>query len=182
MLRVLFQIRLKYLLLFFYAVVFGLAFIVPESFLAASFDSGGVTTGPMTVPFIMALGVGVASISSSDGEGDDSFGMVALCSVGPILAVMILGLIYNVEGQTAPEYPMISVDTSRDIFGLFFEEIPHYMFEMMTALGPILSALPSSDGGTRSGRLRKNDGGCRIYLRWSGAVSDGRERRLYAAR
>jgi len=138
MLRVLFRIRLKYLLLFFYAVVFGLAFFVPESFLAVSFDSGGVTTGPMTVPFIMALGVGVASISSSNGEGDDNFGMVALCSVGPILAVMILGLIYNVEGQSAPEYPMISVDTSRDIFGLFFEEIPHYMMEMATALGPIV--------------------------------------------
>lgn len=138
MLRVLLRIRLKYLLLFFYAVVFGLAFFVPESFLAVSFDSGGVTTGPMTVPFIMALGVGVASITSSGGDGDDNFGMVALCSVGPILAVMLLGLIYNVEGQTAPEYPPITADTSRDIFGLFFEEIPHYMIEIATALGPIV--------------------------------------------
>ena len=138
MLRVLLQIRLKYLLLFFYAIVFGLTLIVPESFLAVSFDSGGVTTGPMTVPFIIALGVGVSSISSSGGDGDDSFGMVALCSVGPILSVMLLGLIFNVGRQAAPRYPAITVDSSRDIFGLFFEQIPHYMLEMATALGPIV--------------------------------------------
>ncbi|MBE6592506.1 MAG: DUF1538 domain-containing protein, partial [Ruminococcaceae bacterium] len=62
MLRIIFNVRLKYLLLGFYAIVFIFAFLVPKSFLAISFDSGGVTTGPMTVPFIMALGVGVASI------------------------------------------------------------------------------------------------------------------------
>ena len=138
MLRVLFRIRLKYLLLFFYAAVFILAFFVPKSFLAVSFDSGGVTTGPMTVPFIMALGVGVASISSDDGSGDDTFGMVALCSVGPILAVMILGIIYQVEGQSTPTYPTPMVDTSRDIVGLFLEELPHYMWEITVALGPIV--------------------------------------------
>ena len=139
MLRILFRIRLKYLLLGFYAVVFILAFFVPENFLAVSFDSGGVTTGPMTVPFIMALGIGVASISASeDGSGDDSFGLVALCSIGPILAVMILGLIYDVDAQAVTDYSMPLVDNSRDIMLLFLEGIPHYMKEMAMALGPIV--------------------------------------------
>ncbi len=138
MLRVIFRIRLKYLLLFFYAIVLGLAFFVPESFRAASFDSGGVTTGPMTVPFIMALGVGVASISADDSSGDDNFGMVALCSVGPILAVMILGMVYQVDGQATPVYTIPAVDTSREIVAVFLEEIPHYMLEMTLALGPIV--------------------------------------------
>lgn len=137
MLRVIFQIRLKYLLLGFYAVVFALAFFIPKDFLAISFDSGGVTTGPMTVPFIMALGVGVSAISSGD-DGDDTFGMVALCSVGPILAVMILGLLYDVDAQAVTDYSMPAVDSSRDIFGLFLHEIPHYIKEMATALGPIV--------------------------------------------
>ena len=88
MLRIIFNVRLKYLLLGFYAIVFGLAIFVPESFLAIAFDSGGVTTGPMTVPFIMSLGVGVASIRAD--EDADSFGLIALCSVGPIIAVMLL--------------------------------------------------------------------------------------------
>ncbi len=56
---------------------------VPENFLAVAFDSGGVTTGPMTVPFIMALGVGIAAIRNDKHAGDDSFGLVALCSIGP---------------------------------------------------------------------------------------------------
>lgn len=158
MLRILFRIRLKYLLLFFYAIVFGLAFFVPENFLAISFDSGGVTTGPMTVPFLMAMGIGVASISSSDGDGDDNFGMVALCSVGPILAVMILGLAYNVDAQAVTDYAMPAVDNSRDIVGLFVSDIPHYLGEMAMALGPIVLfylAFRLLTGGVGKGGLGK---------------------------
>ena len=66
---------------------------MPDEFLAVAFDSGGVTTGPITVPFIMALGIGVASAGTrQQGRGADSFGLVALCSIGPILAVLILGM------------------------------------------------------------------------------------------
>ena len=83
------------LLLISYTIVFTLAFFVPDSFLAVAFDAGGVTTGPMTVPFILALGIGVSAIRSDRNADSDSFGLVALCSVGPILAVMILSLIYH---------------------------------------------------------------------------------------
>lgn len=138
MLRVLFRIRLKYLLLGFYLIVFILAFFVPRGFLAFAFDSGGVTTGPMTVPFIMSFGIGVAAISSQNDSGDDNFGMVALCSVGPIIAVMALGLIYSGDAQAMTDYSMPLVNNSRDIASLFVWEIPHYMFEMATALGPIV--------------------------------------------
>ena len=72
-----------------------------------AFDSGGVTTGPMTVPFIMALGVGVSAIRSDRHAADDSFGLVALCSVGPILAVMILGMIYRHPQNAAYTAPAI---------------------------------------------------------------------------
>ena len=73
-------------------LVFVLSIFVPNEFLAVAFDSGGVTTGPITVPFLMALGTGMASIKGRD---EDNFGMVALCSVGPILAVMVLGLCFQ---------------------------------------------------------------------------------------
>ena len=72
---------------------------VPKGFLAVAFDSGGVTTGPMTVPFIMALGVGISSIRNDKHAGNDSFGLVSLCSIGPILAVLILGMVYSTEGN-----------------------------------------------------------------------------------
>ena len=91
MLRTLFKIRLSLLLIVFYAVVFILSVFVPNEFVSVAFDSGGVTTGPVTVPFIMALGVGLASIRGDSGAQEDSFGLVALCSIGPVLAVLLLG-------------------------------------------------------------------------------------------
>ena len=90
------------LLVTLYAIVFVLAAFVPKDFLAVAFDSGGVTTGPMTVPFIMALGVGISAIRSDRHAADDSFGLVALCSIGPILAVLILGIAYSPGERTTP--------------------------------------------------------------------------------
>ena len=78
LLRMLFSIALPPLLVCFYAVIFILAFFVPKEFLSVAFDSGGVTTGPMTVPFIMALGVGISATRSDRHAADDSFGLVAL--------------------------------------------------------------------------------------------------------
>ena len=139
MLRILFKWKLSYLLIFFYAVVFVLAAFVPKAFLAVAFDSGGVTTGPMTVPFIMALGVGVASIRSDSNAQNDSFGLVALCSVGPILAVMLLGMFFNVEGGTYTPVEIKAVETSRDLWQLFSHEIPEYISEVAKALLPIVA-------------------------------------------
>ncbi len=137
MLRIVFSIPLRYLLIGFYAVVFILAFFVPASFLPLSFDSGGVTTGPMTVPFIMALGVGAASIRADD-KGGDSFGLVALCSIGPIIAVMVLGIISG--GNVAPntDFNMAVVDNSRDVITMFLYEIPHEAWNVAKAIGPIV--------------------------------------------
>lgn len=137
MLRILFGIQLSYLLLFFYVVVFVLAAFVPKDFWAIAFDAGGVTTGPMTVPFIMALGVGVSSIRSDRHAGNDSFGLVALCSVGPIIAVLVLGLMYPTEGTYVPvEIP--DMEDSRTLGMLFVEALPDYLKEVGVALAPIV--------------------------------------------
>ena len=138
MLRIVFKIRLKYLLLFFYAIVFALAFFVPKSFLALSFDSGGVTTGPMTVPFIMALGVGVSSIRADKEADNDSFGLIALCSVGPIIAVMLLGIINNVTAFEPTTYLPLTFTDSDDLFWMFIKDIPKYAGEVLIAVGPIV--------------------------------------------
>ncbi len=93
LLRILFQISLVKLLVIFYIIVFILAYISPTRFLAVAFDSGGVTTGPITVPFIMVLGLGVASVRGDKNSSKSiALVLIALCSVGPILAVLFLGL------------------------------------------------------------------------------------------
>lgn len=139
MLRILFKWKLSYLLIIFYAIVFGLAIFVPEQFLAVAFDSGGVTTGPMTVPFIMALGVGVASIRSDSDAENDSFGLVALCSIGPILAVMLLGLCFRVEGGSYTPVEIPTVETTKELGYLFGHAIPEYIAEVAKALLPIVA-------------------------------------------
>ena len=137
MLRILLGIPLSYLLLGFYFLVFFISFMVPRDFWAVAFDSGGVTTGPMTVPFIMALGVGVSSIRSDRHAGNDSFGLVALCSIGPILAVLILGLLYPAEGTYTP-VEILKGDSSRDMILHFVSGLPVYIKDVAIALAPVL--------------------------------------------
>lgn len=136
MLRIFFKIKLKWLLIAFYAIVFGLAAISDLDYLSVAFDSGGVTTGPMTVPFIMAMGVGVASIRSDKDAEADSFGLVALSSAGPIVAVMLLGLIYT--GVPADSgFIISSFATTVELSGGYVAAIPKYILEVLLALAPI---------------------------------------------
>ena len=138
MLRTLFKIRLSMLLIVFYAVVFILSAFVPNEFVSVAFDSGGVTTGPVTVPFIMALGVGLASIRGDSGAQEDSFGLVALCSIGPVLAVLLLGIFYptNGAGYTAVTVP--DVEDTRQAAHTFVVELPAYIHEVLSALVPVI--------------------------------------------
>ena len=139
MLRILFAIPLKWLLVFFYSIVFILAFLSDKDFLSVAFDSGGVTTGPMTVPFIMALGVGVASIRSDKNAKSDSFGLVALCSIGPILSVLILGFIYPADTVATAQTIVSSFENSKDLGIGYLSAFPHYMAEVGMALSPIVA-------------------------------------------
>lgn len=138
LLRMLFGIPLPHMLIVFYTVVFILAFFVPEDFLAVAFDSGGVTTGPMTVPFIMALGVGISAIRSDRHAADDSFGLVALCSIGPIISVLVLGLIYHPESSAYVPAAVPDIGTSVELWRLFADGFPKYMGEMAVSLLPII--------------------------------------------
>ena len=140
MLRIVFKIRLSILLIAFYIIAFLLAFLfVDSSFWAIAFDSGGVTTGPMTVPFVMSLGVGVASIRSDKEGKDDSFGLVAFSSVGPIIAVLILGII---SGAAGIEYTLddagVATGNTDDALWQFLLGMGTYAEEVGIALAPIV--------------------------------------------
>ena len=137
-LRMLLSIPLPRLLVIFYAAIFLLAAFVPKEFLAVAFDSGGVTTGPMTVPFIMALGVGVSAIRSDRHAADDSFGLVALCSVGPILAVLILGIVFNASESSYIPPVIPEVGDSVELWQLFHVSLPTYLKEIAGSLLPII--------------------------------------------
>ncbi len=138
MIRILLGVDLKWLLIVFYAIVFAVAAFSDRDFLSVAFDSGGVTTGPMTVPFIMALGVGVASIRSDKNAESDSFGLVGLCSIGPIIAVLILGFVYESDSSDISAQAVTSWANTVELGVSYLEAIPEYMLEVAMALSPIV--------------------------------------------
>ena len=132
------RIPLSYMLVFFYSIIFILAFIIPKNFVPVSFDSGGVTTGPVTVPFIMALGIGMASVRTDKNSSTDSFGLTALCSIGPILAVMVLGICYQPQDVAYTPVSMKELATTQAVAKEFLKAFPIYAEEVAVAIVPIV--------------------------------------------
>ena len=137
--RMLLHIPLSHTLVFFYVIVFILAYFAPNDFIPAAFDSGGVTTGPITVPFIMALGIGMAAIRSDKDSGSDSFGLVAMCSIGPVLSVLLLGIFMPDMDAAYTPVSIPVLDTTRDAALVFAKELPGYIGEVALALLPVVA-------------------------------------------
>jgi hypothetical protein len=138
-LRILFGLPLSYMLVALYIAVFAIGIFVPDEFLPIAYDSGGVTTGPITVPFILAFGVGISSVRGGKSSHDDSFGPVALCSIGPILAVLLLGVFFDPGAAPASVYEIDDVADAAELIRVFGRGLPHYAAEVGLALSPIVA-------------------------------------------
>jgi hypothetical protein len=141
LLRIFFKIPLSILLLVSYLIVFTIVLLAPDTikpFIPVGFDSGGVTTGPVTVPFILAVGVGAASVRGDKDSQDDSFGLVAMCSVGPIITVLLLGLFYKTGSSEIEPFIIPEANTSRDVARHFLIQLPTFFREISAALGAIV--------------------------------------------
>ena len=138
-LRIIFKRRLSNILMLFYMLLFALALILSENgnidLLPMAFDSGGVTTGPITVPFIMALGVGISSVLGDRRSQENSFGLVSLCSIGPILAVLLLGIFANNELTYTINYGSVG----QNVLWAYLENASHVAKEVAIALGLIVA-------------------------------------------
>ena len=137
-LRIVFRRRLSMILMLFYMLLFALALLLAVNenmdLLPMAFDSGGVTTGPITVPFIMALGVGISTVLGDRKSQENSFGLVALCSIGPVMAVLLLGIFSSNDlTYQVPDYTV-----SSDILGAFLSNAAHTAAEVARALGFIV--------------------------------------------
>ena len=138
-LRTKFHINLSLILIVLYSAVLIISFFVPTEFLSVAFDSGGVTTGPITVPFIMAFGIGMASMNYSKDSTSDSFGLVALSSVGPILSVLILGCFFSPKNAVYTTLEISDVSTTQDVAKVFFYQLPKYAEEVLISIIPIIA-------------------------------------------
>lgn len=139
-LRVFLHIKLSHLLIAFYVIAFALAAFTNPDYLALAFDSGGVTTGVITVPFILALGKGISAVRADKQSGDDSFGMVAMASVGPIIAVLTLGIFSTTppDASVASTIEPDAILDTRQLSALFWHALPDYAVEVAVALLPIV--------------------------------------------
>ena len=138
-LRIVFRKQLSNILMLFYILLFAMALMLVVNgnavLMPMAFDSGGVTTGPITVPFIMALCVGISSVLGDRHSQENSFGMVALCSVGPVLAVLLLG-IFSTNDLT---YAVPNYAVDPDVAGAFLHTAAHTCKEVALALGLIVA-------------------------------------------
>ncbi|MDR2922721.1 MAG: DUF1538 domain-containing protein [Treponema sp.] len=137
-LRTLFKIRLSVLLFIFYAITFGAAWFAPRTFIPISFEAGGIATGPIVVPFIMAIGLGLASIRSDKNSQDDSFGLISLVTIGPILGMLLLGIFYQPSGMEIVTAEVREAASTRDVVKFFAIELPHYLTDVFKALGCVM--------------------------------------------
>ncbi|GEL78743.1 DUF1538 domain-containing protein [Tenuibacillus multivorans] len=134
--RIVYNFPLYKLLTILYLIVFGLAIFTSPEFLAISFDASGATTGALTVPFILALALGISALKKdSKASEKDSFGLVAIASTGAIITVMIMNIISGTDEMTGS---LAGNTVSNSIIGPFLHEFPSITFEITVALLPIL--------------------------------------------
>lgn len=138
-LRIIFNIKIQYVLAVAYAIIFILMFFTPKEFLPISFDASGVTTGAVSVPFIMAFGLGISAVRSGENNQDDSFGMLAMCSVGPIFAVMLLSVILKNAGASTATLSSIDYTSATTVFSQLGSEILVNMKDVALILTPIVA-------------------------------------------
>ena len=141
-LRIIFKIKFKYILLGGYGLILILAtvaYIVNPKFLAIAFDAGGVTTGAMSVPFVMSIGAGIAAITSQDGDEDNSFGLMAVCSIGPIISILVMGLAGGFKDISYVSHNLPVFGNSQEMGISFIEAVPEIVGKVLLGLVPILA-------------------------------------------
>lgn len=138
LLRSIMNWSLKVTFLILYVALFVLAFFAPESFRGIAFDSGGATTGPMTVPFILSLGIGVSSVRATGSDKEsESFGLTGVTSVGPIMAVLAYGIFLSATGTLTPESTLVSDAEGIAGLGIFVQLIPGIAKEAALSIFPL---------------------------------------------
>ena len=139
LLRTVLKLSLKWTLFIAYTILFILSLFAPESFFGIAFDSGGATTGPMTVPFIMALGLGVSSVSKDD---DNSFGLTGVCSIGPVMAVLIYAIILSLRLRSGDGTAVVSAGSNTAISAAsesFAQIAAHVFRESLISIAPLFA-------------------------------------------
>lgn len=132
--RSLFRLDLNTMLLISFIIIFSAVLFVPEDFIPVAFDSGGVTTGTISIPFIITLGIGLAANRTDNKARESSFGLVALCSTGPILMVMLLGMLY----RPTSTFDANQLMNSTLGYGTYLSQVVISLKDVLFSISPII--------------------------------------------
>ena len=139
--RIIFKVKFKYILAGGYGTILILsvvAYLTNPTFLAIAYDAGGVTTGAMSVPFVMSIGSGIAAITSPNSDEDSSFGLMAVCSIGPIISILVMGLVGGFDNIAYKPHPLPEFLNSQQMGWSFISAIPGIVKDVLMGLLPIL--------------------------------------------
>ena len=142
LLRSIINFSLKWTLLIFYTILFTFALLAKDSFIGIGFDAGGATTGPMTVPFIMALGLGVSTVRAS--KNDNSFGLTGIASVGPVMAVIVYSFFISDKGgqtlvEATAQTDAVTQGFYNKLMGPFHGVFPHVLKDSLLSIAPLFA-------------------------------------------
>lgn len=140
--RIILKIKFKYILAVGYGAIIFLsiiAYLIDPTFLAIAYDAGGVTTGAMSVPFVISIGVGIAAITTQNEEDDASFGLMAVCSIGPILSILIMGLAGGFKNISYTPHPLPEFLNSKEMGFSFVSAMPSIIKDVLMGLLPIIA-------------------------------------------
>lgn len=135
--RLLFKLHFSLILAIFCIIAFVLTIFAPPEFVPLAFDAGGVTTGPLSVPFIIALGAGLTFRRRDKQKKEDTFGIISFCSIGPVIVVLILGILFNAKSSYVP-YAIPDYNTIGQLLRLFIDSLPHFLWDVLESFSPII--------------------------------------------
>jgi len=137
-LRILFRWKLGHVLAIAYPLAFCVA-IFSADYLAIAIDAAAVTTGPVTVPFLLAIGGGFAAVTGGRNSEEDNFGISSICSVGPIMTVLILGMFFNSKDTTFLGNEEILHEGANGVWSVFANGLAHSFSEIIMVIVPIIT-------------------------------------------
>lgn len=135
--RLIRQWNYSLLLAFFCIIAFLLSFMAPIEFVPLAFDAGGVTTGPLSVPFIIALGAGLAFKRKGKNKKENTFGMISFCSIGPVIIVLLLGILFNAKSSYVP-YSIPDYSSLGELLKVFIDSLPKFLWTVLKSFSPIV--------------------------------------------
>lgn len=138
-LRILMHWKLGRVLSIIYPLAFMVAIFFSRDYISVAIDAAAVTTGPVTVPFLLAIGGGFAAVTGGKDSEENNFGISSICSVGPIIMVLILGMFHDSSSTQYLPQKDVGGEAASRLVSFFADGLWHALIEVVIIIVPIVA-------------------------------------------